>query len=154
MKTILFLIIITTSSCGLLQKSKMSQKTNSQKEELQVELQQVRLSGQQQLVLSDSSNSDYTILLWPKGNFRLSPRNGFEGEAEHILVKAKRSQQKNLWLDQQIEHDSILLKASKVQQHESNTTIRKDKQSIVPSWVWLLAIPVLLVMFWVGKRIQ
>jgi hypothetical protein len=34
------------------------------------------------------------MMLWPKGKFTFSLANGFEGEADRVMIKGKQSQQK------------------------------------------------------------
>jgi hypothetical protein len=41
------------------------------------------------LLFNDSSDQDYTLQIWPKGKFTYSAANGFQGEAEKMLVSGK-----------------------------------------------------------------
>jgi hypothetical protein len=68
---IITLTVVTLAACQLLKKDKLTLKRLSQQEELQVTEQRNIVSEQSQLLLIDSSRHDYTMMLWPKGNFNL-----------------------------------------------------------------------------------
>ena len=87
------------------------------------------------MVLIDSSYADFTLMLWPKGKFKFTLANGFEGEAERIIVRGKQTQQKLLHVKQETKRDSTVLKANYNKEKESSTTVEKNKLSVGYNWV-------------------
>ena len=148
----IILAALTLTSCQLLQKEKLTSKHKSQKEALQFVGQRNVLNTQSQLVLIDSSHNDFTMMLWPKGKFTFSVANGFEGEAERILIKGKQVNEKQLTLKQETMQDSAWLKANYTNEKTSNTTVKKNKLSIGYSLGWIVVLLGLVVLIWLyGK---
>jgi hypothetical protein len=146
------LTIAILTSCQLLSKEKLTSKTQSQKEELQLVQQRNTLSQKNDLVLIDSSHNDFTMILWPKGNFKFSVANGFEGEAERIIIKGKQTEQKTLNLKQEKKQDSTQYKANYTNEKESSTTIKKNKLSVGFNWGWIVALLVFFVLIWFYRK--
>ena len=144
---IIALAAATPTACKVLQKDRLSVKKLSQTEELQFVAQKNTLSQQNQLILIDSNHNDFTIILWPKGKFKFSLPNGFEGEAEKILIKGKQTQQKILKVKAEKKQDSIVLKANYTNRKESSTVVKKNKFSIGYNWAWLLIFPILYLLY-------
>jgi hypothetical protein len=140
------------SSCQLLRKEKVTLKQQSEKGELQILGQRHTLSQQNQLVLIDSSHNDFELILLPKGKFTFSMANGFEGEAQQLMIKGKHTSQKVLNIEQEKKQDSIQYKANYANEKESSTTIKKNKISTGYNWLLLLALPVLYGFYWLNKR--
>lgn len=146
------IIILCLTSCQLLRKDKLTLKRLNQKEELQVTEQRNIVSQQSHLVIIDSNHQDYTMMLWPKGHFKFTVANGFEGEAEKILIMGKHTNQKITTLESKIKRDSTFIKADYSSQQESSTIVKKDKTSLGFSWWWLLIIPVCYIIYLLYKR--
>lgn len=150
--SIVLLAAVALTSCSFLKKDKQSIKTKHQKEELQFSAQHQVITHQNQLVLMDSSYNDFTLMLWPKGKFTFSIANGFEGEAERLLIKRKQSQQKVLHMRQETKQDSIVLKANYNNEKESSTAVKKNKLSVGYNWAWIVVLLISFVLIWVYKK--
>ena len=135
----------------MLKKEKLTTKKQSEKEELQINSQHHTLNQKSQLVLIDSSQNDFTMMLWPKGRFTFSLTNGFEGEAEKILLNGKQTKQKIMNLKQETKQDSTAFKANYVNKRESSNAVQKNKLSVGYNWAWLLILPFFYVVYRVCK---
>ncbi len=152
LKITIAITILTLNSCHILQKDKLTLKKLNQKEELHIMEQRNTLSQHYQLVMTDSSHNDFTMLLWPKGKFTFSAAKGFEGEAEKIIIKGSQASKNVLNLKRETKRDSSLLKADFINQRESSTAMKKNKLSFGFSWVWFLAIPIFYLLYRVYLR--
>jgi hypothetical protein len=141
----IILAVVALAACQLLKKDKLTLKKLSQKEELQVTEQRNIVSAQSQLLLIDSSQHDYTMMLWPKGNFKFTVANGFEGEAEKVVLIGKHTKQQILRAASESKRDSTLVKASYSKQQERITTVNKRKTSLGYNWGWLLLLPLVYI---------
>jgi hypothetical protein len=145
MKIIYFIIttvILALTACQLLQKDKQTLKKISLQEEHQMVEHRNSLSQHSELLLVDSSQNKFTMLVYPKGKFTLSVANGFEGEAEKILIKGEHNSHSVESFKQQIEKDSLAIKANYIKQEQRITTANKKKLSAGSNSAWLLVIPV------------
>ena len=133
-------ILLAFSSCHILKKDKQTLNTLSQKEEFQILKQRNLLNQQSQLVLVDSNHSDFTLMLWPKGKFTFSVSNGFEGEAERVMIKGKHSSQKVLNIKQEINKDSVIISANYSNHKETLQSVKKSKIKVSYNWVWVLGL--------------
>ena len=147
---IITLAVVTLGACKLLKKDRLSLKKLSQAEELKFVAQKTTLSQQNQLVLIDSSHHDFTMMLWPKGKFTFSLTNGFEGEAEKILIKGKQTELKILKFKAEKKRDSIVLRANYTNKKESSTVVKKNKFSMG----YILLVPILYLCYWLYKRFK
>lgn len=155
MHKILILLLIggvSLSSCHILRKDKLILKKLDQKLEVEHSVRQNRLSQQRELMLIDSSHNDYTMLFWPKGRFTFSAANGFEGEAEKVMIRGRQINQKVLTLRDKKQHDSTSIILNYSSQMESSTVIEKNKLKIVPAWIWLLILPLVYLIYFIYKR--
>jgi hypothetical protein len=146
------LVALILTSCQLFEKEKLTSKAQGQKEELQLVQQRNTLSQKNDLVLIDSSHNDFELMLWPKGKFTFSVANGFEGEAERILIKGKQTKQKVLNITQETKQDSTQFKANYSNEKASSITVKKNKISAGYNWFLLLVLPVLYGFYWLNKR--
>lgn len=146
------LALATLTACQLLKKEKLTVKAQYQKEVLQLTEHRNLLSQQNQLILIDSSHNDFTMMLYPKGRFTFSVANGFEGEAEKILINGKHTRQKIINLKQEIKKDSSVFKANYANEKESSASVKKNKLSVGCNWSLLLIIPVFYFLYLIYKR--
>lgn len=153
MKTyIILLLTLALQSCSILKKNKQSFKKLTYKEQLQLLEQRNIKSQQSQMVLIDSNHNDFTMLLWPKGKFTFSVANGFEGEAEKILIREKRSGQKMVTIKHEINQDSTRFQSNYTKEKENSSVVKKNKVSVGYNWFWLILIPALYLCYWLYKR--
>lgn len=143
---------IAIGSCHILQKDKQTLKRLAKKEEHQIEAKHASFSEQNQLLVIDSSNNDFTVLLWPKGNFKFSLTNGFEGEAEKVVIKGKQQRHEILGIIEVKRQDSAVLKANYTKQKESSKIVQKKKFKIGFNCVWVALIPVSCILYWLYIR--
>ena len=148
------LVLMALTSCHILSKQKQTLQKISHKEQMQLAEQRITKSQQSQLLLVDSSHNDFTMLLWPKGKFTFSVANGFEGEAEKILIKGKQVSKKVLNLNEETKKDSILLEANYSNQSKSIAMVQKNKFRVGYSWTWLLIVPILWMSYRLYKRLK
>ncbi len=144
--------LLSLFSCNILRKDKLTLKRLSQNEERQHYGKNHSLSEHSQLKLSDSNHNDFTMMLWPKGKFVFSVANGFEGEAEKIVLLGTQTKVELLEARQQYKQDSTVYKASAIKQKERSSIIEKEKKSLVYTWAWVLILPVLYLIYWFSKR--
>lgn len=88
------IMLLSLSGCGLLKDTSKSVDADhvSLEEQMALKLSVDAVQGQKASVLtlySDSANEDYSVQFWPKGHFTFSAANGFEGEAEKVLISGK-----------------------------------------------------------------
>ena len=92
------------------------------------------------------------MMLWPKGKFTFSIANGFEGEAEKILIKGKQTQQKLLKIKQEKKQDSTAFKVNYTNKKESSNSVQKNKLNVGYNWGWVLVLVILLALIWGYKK--
>lgn len=86
----MFILLCCTCSCSTLQKDQTKEKSMHTDNSSYVS---TSLSEQrQQLLWQDSVGTMTEIALWPSGKFNLT-KEGFEGEASKVFIKATTSQQ-------------------------------------------------------------
>ncbi len=146
------LMVLTLMSCHILKKDKQTLRKLQQQEHVHIDARRQLLHTQNQLLITDSSHNDYTMVLWPKGNFKLSIANGFEGEAEKILLKGNVTKQKFIALKNEVKRDSSLLKANYSNETERITERQKNKLSTGYQWGWVLVLLMLLIVVWLYRR--
>lgn len=145
-------ILLTFTSCGLLKKNKVALKKLTQQEYVQVEQEQTIFSQQSQLMLIDSSRDDFTTMIWPKGKFKFSVAEGFEGEAEGLLIKARETKKRILTLKQEVRQDSSIQKAIYTKTKDRSATVEKSKLNVGPKWTWLVIFSIIFVLYWGYKK--
>lgn len=148
----LIIAALSLTACSLLKKTKQSLKQVNMKEQLELVKHRHTLTRQSQLIFIDSSHRDFNVMLLPKGKFKFSIQNGFEGEAEKIWLSAKKQQVTSLHQEHQIKVDSTVRKATYHKNKKSTAKVEKNKLRMGNSWSWLLIIPILWVCFSVYKR--
>ncbi len=151
-KIIIIIAIIALTSCQLLKKDKLTLKKLAQREQLLITEQRNILNQQRRLVLIDSGHQDYTAILWPKGHFKFTVTDGFEGEAEKVLMVSKLKSQKIIRFDEQTKQDSTLLKTTYINEKESIRTAKVNKVGFRYSWLWLLLPALIYMCYWLYKR--
>lgn len=89
---IIFITILSfLTSCGLLQHTTTTTTKDDQEFLSKADLstaasRQWNLESQSLTFYTDSTQQNYAVQLWPKGQFTYSPLNGFVGEAEKVIV--------------------------------------------------------------------
>ena len=134
------------ASCSTLKNEKLSIKETSQKETLQFDTQHKNILEQQQVVISDSTENEITMVFWPKGRFTFDPSRGFEGEAEKVFFKSKQHNHQRVQAEQQRLLESNTSKTNYTTQKSSSLTASKDKIRVNFQWFWVVGC-VLLVFF-------
>ncbi len=153
MKTyIIITLAIALSSCNILRKNKQTLQKQSFKEQFELVEQRNSKSQKREMMLIDSNHSDFTMLLWPKGKFTFSIAKGFEGEAEKLMVVAKKNQVKTINLKNEMKQDSVLSKLTHSYEKENSTLVQKKKLSVGYKWGWLILISVVYLCYWFYKR--
>jgi len=87
-------LLVGCAGCGMLKDtSKSVNATHDQLDEQQATKLLVdankTITAATLTLYTDSTNQDYSVQVWPKGRFTFSAANGFEGEAEQVLVTGK-----------------------------------------------------------------
>lgn len=149
---IIMLLLLALCSCRLLRKERLVSKTHNQKEEGLLSKQRTSLSHQRHLVLMDSSKKEFTVMLWTKGKFRLSPANGFEGEAEKIMIAGRQYNQRILKASDISKRDSTVLKAAYTKEKDIGELVSSNRLGMGYSWAWMLLIPVVYLCYWGYRR--
>lgn len=93
-------LFITLHGCGLLNKTdKRTEQSKSSSDHLEQSKTTMEddSSGKslQMAFEKDDVQSAYAVQLWPKGVFKFSAENGFEGEAERIVISGQLKEQRN-----------------------------------------------------------
>ena len=92
----LLLLLYLCSGCSLFRKSSKESTAYTSESSFSIastQQQQLKkdLSEKTVVLTKDSSGSEITTTIWPRGSFRFSPENGFTGEAEKIQLTHKKS---------------------------------------------------------------
>lgn len=87
----------------------------------------------------DSANHDYTVQVWPQGNFTFSPEHGFVGQAQKIEITGSK---------RHVAASSDLLSVSQKGKEKTQTDMKQNAQSSLksvdvttatsPSWKWII----------------
>ncbi|MCX2483747.1 hypothetical protein [Pedobacter sp. MR2016-24] len=90
-------IAIGIYGCSLLKRNSSQSSSAAYRDEEQTELHELTEKDSTSALLTmhyerDSLQEAYTVQLWPKGRFSFSAADGFEGEAERILITGSRQQ--------------------------------------------------------------
>lgn len=158
----LFLIGAGTGSCGLIGQSTKINKESGTLTNTDTSLQrteeQARLERTKLLTFSsDSSQMNYSVQIWPKGNFSFSTDSGFMGEAKHILMTGKMNisanNRQSLIVDRQNENKLVTNTAQ-------NVKIKTVKQQLVKkaaqTYKWIIGIMIVAAcagFYFFGRRL-
>ncbi|SEA43840.1 hypothetical protein [Pedobacter hartonius] len=99
----------------------------------------------------DSGSRNYTVQVWPLGNFTFSPERGFEGQAEKVLITGQDRQVRsssNLVKTQELSRGKTTGELKQSTERNAKSSINKTESS--PSWKWIIGITVLvcLILIW------
>ncbi len=158
MKTIsnitITLAIAVLCSCQVLKKEKLSSKMQIEKQLLQIEKQRNQLDKKSKLHIIDSSQNDFTMLLWPKGKFTYSLAKGFAGEADKILIKDRQKKQKSLDYNNHVKQDSASLNTNYNNQKETSLITTKHKISLGYNLGWVLVLLLIFALIWAYRKVK
>ncbi|MES2418278.1 MAG: hypothetical protein V4541_08820 [Bacteroidota bacterium] len=112
------------------------------------------LEHQSRLLLVDTSHNDFTLMLWPKGNFTFSMANGFTGEAEKMLLTGKNTHVKTLNIKDQMKQDSTAFTTNYARKKQSSTIVQKNKLSRGYNWAWLLIVALIFSLIWAYNKFK
>jgi len=130
-------------SCGMLQRTTTTSDKDNQeflsKGDLVTAIDREKnLESQSFTFYTDSINNDYSVQVWPKGNFTYSPVYGFEGEAEKLLINGHgKGLKEGVGISsskaKETDHAELKLKTVDKGKSEQVATIRKSAPSL-----WLI----------------
>lgn len=104
-------------------------------------LQQRSMASQYRLQQSDSSFADYTLHIWPKGQFSMDSHQGFKGEAEKILLRGRNMALLKSTLEAAVQETHQDVQQHRQEAHElqqsSMETLAVKKN---PAWKWALVL--------------
>lgn len=147
------LVVLFFYSCGIMNDKHTTKNWSELTDETRLDLamkidQELQDNSIKMIVRDDSLNKDWNIQLWPKGKFTFSLQNGFEGEADKVLING-RSFQRNRSTETEAT-DKTQRNSANVSLHEKKKNVDTSKQeekSIKPNSSWLLTCGFLLVIF-------
>jgi len=97
----------------------------------------------------DSLQETYTVQLWPKGSFSFSAADGFEGEAERILITGNRQQMQQYG---GIQHSAVRKQEKKTtdldQQKKVSAVQKAQRKTSNPDYRVLIGLIILLIIAW------
>ena len=93
-------LFITLHGCGVInktdKKTEQSKSSSNHSEQTTTTLEDESAGKSLQMFFEkDDVQSAYAVQLWPKGAFKFSAENGFEGEAEQIIISGLIKEQRN-----------------------------------------------------------
>lgn len=154
------LLFLTMNSCGLMKKTEKTLQESSAMLEISKHTKsnyaQENNSNSVYMVFEkDSVQQAYQVQLWPKGKFTFSAVNGFEGEAERILISGELQKKSNhLELSTSQQHNK--------EQQQMEMQVRKtqkeaekiEKKSSSADFRWVIMGIILLVFggIWLYRR--
>jgi hypothetical protein len=143
-------VLLLFSSCGGMRNvdrssEHMRSKTDSSMKVRQLALVQENKASESLVLINDSLNNRYQVLIWPRGKFSYSAEKGFEGTAEKILIsgrvkKGHRAVAKTLTS----EHKDVLKKTDVAVQNHSEALQRSTAIKKVLSWKTVLSYALVL----------
>jgi len=85
------LILINLSSCSTrkLDKQKFEISSSAQSEIRMQELMNDKLEAKRKILLTDTSNEQYSVIIFPSDTFSFSAQHGFKGKAERIELSGE-----------------------------------------------------------------
>lgn len=89
---LLLFLVIAIFACGTVKKWQVSEKMQQQSESNVELLEQNTLLQKEIVVFTDSSTHNYKLEILPKGNFSYHPLDGFDGQAEKVIVTGNTMQ--------------------------------------------------------------
>ena len=155
------LVVLFFYNCGIMNDKHttkaLSELTDETKMDLVLKAEtELKDNSLKMIVRDDSLNKDWNIQLWPKGKFTFSPQNGFEGEADKVLING-RSSQRNRSTETEAT-DKTQKNSIKVALHEKKKNVGTSKQeekSIAPNSILVLTsgflLGILLLLFYFQK---
>lgn len=104
------------------------------------------MKSESALLEMDSAEMAFTLEIWPKGQFSFSPKNGFAGEAEKVLLRGYALQTKAL--SQVLNVAQSELASHQLKRQEKVVLQSESKQKEVastPSFKWVFALALFLI---------
>ncbi len=91
LKLLSLLILIIFSSCSTrkLNKQKFEISSSAQSEIRMQDLMNDKLEAKRKILLTDTTNEQYSVIIFPADTFSFSARHGFKGKAERIELSGK-----------------------------------------------------------------
>ena len=147
------LVVLFFYSCGIMNDKHttktLSELTDETKLDLAMKAEtELKDNSLKMIVRDDSLNKDWNIQLWPKGKFTFSPQNGFEGEAEKVLINGRsfeRNRSKETEAVDKTQKSSIDI--SLHEKKKNVKTAKQEEKSIRQNYSWLLYCGFLLGIF-------
>ena len=92
---LLFLIMLGSSSTRKLNIQKLESSASEQSEIRMQNLRNDKLEASRRILLTDTANEQYSVIIFPADTFSFSAQHGFKGKAEKIKLSGKLRRVKN-----------------------------------------------------------
>jgi len=98
LKLLMLLILINFSSCSTrkLNKQILKSSVSEQSEIRMQDLMNDKLEAKRKILLTDTTNEQYSVVIFPSDTFSFSAQHGFKGKAERIELSGKMRRVINL----------------------------------------------------------
>lgn len=147
-------IAIGIYGCSLLKQNSSQSSNATYRDEQQTELHELKEKDSTAEVLTmhyerDSLQEAYTVQLWPRGKFSFSAADGFEGEAERIVITGNRKQMKqNGGLSNSTARKQEKKTTDLHQQKKVSVAQKAQVKTSIPDYRLLIGFIVLLIIAW------
>jgi len=144
-------IFLIMNSCGLMKKTekKVNEFKYSSDHRQQTNAVTEKIDSSKTLRMffeKDDVQSTYLVQLWPKGTFKFSADNGFEGEADRILISGQVMEQKNRTAlsstEEQHREKQVIASAQTDQEQRIN---KEEIREIKTDFRWVILVILLLI---------
>ena len=149
------IVLPALSGCGILKDTSKITDNNhtlvNQELAMQLSIDDAQVKKASVLTLySDSSHQDYSVQVWPKGHFTFSATNGFEGEAEKLLIKGRTQHLEAGAVLSSLDETTRASAKIKVDQHDklvSDQKLTVKKSTVSVKWVITGSLMLILIVF-------
>ncbi len=154
----MLLILISFSSCSTrkLNKQKFEISSSAQSEIRMQDLMNDKLEAKRKILLTDTANEQYSVIIFPADTFSFSAQHGFKGKAERIELSGElrrvmsRMDSAGLFEERQRDMNYEEEYESK-KAEESNSRVLEKRRSKVVN-VLIMVVGVILVGWWLWRR--
>lgn len=151
--TLLILVIFSTCSTRKLNRQKSASSASIQSEIRMQELEKDQIEAKRKLLLTDTTDEQYTVTIFPLDSFSFSTENGFRGKAEKIEVKGMNRRVKTL-------SDSMMVQVERQSNRVYEAEERRERKEVLSGkmvdrkrWNWVIVFLGLILAGWSFWRV-
>jgi hypothetical protein len=145
--SVLLIMMAGLVSCHVLRKDRFNLNKTLEEHEFLHEEAFSTLHSESGFKFADSNGASFTMLVSPKGKFRFSVNEGFEGEASQLVMKGKQSRKQMLELGNMFRQQSSNMKEQHAYSKETASVDSRHKACAGLGWAWLALLPIFYVLY-------